>query len=362
MFRCASLLRQKAELQVECSPSWGARGRVLLTRCRSLFLIALLAMFLCLPDRAAAERASASVLTIGNSFADNATAYLPDLAKAGGKNLILFRANIGGASLERHAFHLAKAEANSNDPEGRPYRGRPDPKTGAARDFSLPEALSCQAWDFVTLQQVSQLSFRPETYHPYTEQLIAAVRKNAPTAEILIHQTWAYRMDHPLFRVGDGFTPRAMYLGIRYAYDQLADQTKFRILVVGDAFHLARETRRWKFTPDPSFAPVTATDGQLPDQRRSLNVGWFWGKAPGQTQPTLKLDAIHANPAGRYLGAVVFYMTIFDTSEVPASFTPQGLSEPDAAALRALAQAAVLAERANRALESRTYSPPVRSN
>jgi len=156
------------------------------------------------------ERDSVAMLTIGNSFADDATAYLPKLAEAGGKTLVIFRANLGGSSMERHAGHLQAAEANPADPAGRPYEKRTHPVTGETRDFSLPEALQMHRWDFVTIQQVSQLSFRPETYHPYVDQLVAAIKKYAPQAEILIHETWAYREDHAMFKKSDGFTPAKM--------------------------------------------------------------------------------------------------------------------------------------------------------
>src|SRR3954467_11891846 len=74
----------------------------------------------------AAERESLKLLTIGNSFADNPLEYLPAMAKAGGKTLIVGRANIGGCPLERHARHLRQAEAG--DPEGLAYETT-DPRT-----------------------------------------------------------------------------------------------------------------------------------------------------------------------------------------------------------------------------------------
>jgi hypothetical protein len=44
----------------------------------------------------------------------------------------------------------------------------------------------------VTLQQASHLSFQYDTYTPYLSNLAAFVRQHAPTARIMIHQTWAY--------------------------------------------------------------------------------------------------------------------------------------------------------------------------
>ncbi len=64
------------------------------------------------------EAQPVKVLTVGNSFADDACALLPDLAKAGGKDLFLVRANLGGHSLAQHVGYLQAYEANADDPKG----------------------------------------------------------------------------------------------------------------------------------------------------------------------------------------------------------------------------------------------------
>lgn len=308
------------------------------------------ALFVWLPaitSRAAASdtRDALAVLTIGNSFADDATAFLPEMAKAGGKELVIFRANLGGASMERHATHLRAFMANADDPNGRPYKNRLHPQTGERQDFSLPEALEAYAWDVVTIQQVSHLSFRPETFHPFVDELITAIRRHAPQAEIVIHEIWAYREDHAFFNRDDGFTPRVMYERASSAYRALAKEKGMRLLVVGDAFNLARQTRRWTFVPEE--VDVSAyEEGELPPQDNSLNVGWYWRKGKDGEAPELRLDAIHANTAGRYLGAAVWYLTLFGEDEVPDSYAPNGLDALDATSLRQLAEAAVFAERA----------------
>lgn len=319
------------------------------SRRRSSWRLALgiLAVAVCaLPLRAAeGARDAVKLLTIGNSFADDATAFLPAMSTAGGKQLVLFRANLGGCSLERHAKHLAAAldDPSATDTNARPYKntgalGLPDLKT-----VSLPDALKAQAWDYVTIQQVSHQSFKPESYEPYASQIVAKIRELAPQAEILIHQTWAYREDHPIFQKNDGFTPAKMYQGSRDAYHRLAaTYGGLRILPSGDALHLARQTPRWTFKPDAAFDYANPPAGTLPDQSASLNVGWRWVKQKDATQK-LQLDAIHCNTAGRYLGAAVWYQVIFDTTEVPAAYVPTGLSDEAVASLREHARAAVAA-------------------
>ncbi len=311
------------------------------------FTFLLLAITLCIPPqiRAAstAERTSVKLFTIGNSFVDYPTAFLPDMAKAGGKTLILGKANLGGCSLERHARYLAQAEAN--DPAGRVYKAFVDPKTGQTRAVTLPEALASEKWEIVTIQQWSQLSYTPETFHPYVDQLIAAVRKYAPQAEIVIQETWAYREDHPFFQKNDGFTQRKMYEGVRATYHQLAAETGFRVMPTGDAIELARQTPRWTYAPDKNFDFKNPPAGQVPNEPTSLNAGWAWKKnKAGEVKFTL--DAIHLSNAGKYLGAAVWYQFVFNTDTVPASFTPPGISADDAADLRQYAGVAIKAERA----------------
>jgi len=291
----------------------------------------------------AAERASLKVFAIGNSFSRDTLTDLPALAKAGGKDLILANAYIGGCSLQRHLKHLRQAEAG--DIEGKAYKAHTDPKTGEKRDLSLVDLLTAQPWDIVTIQQASPLSFKPESYQPFADQLIAAIHKYAPTAEIVVHETWAYREDHEFFQKNDGFTPAKMYSGLRDAYRSLADGKGYRIIPVGDAFNLARQTPRWTYVPDPAFDFKNPPAGQLPDQHASLNVGWNLTKTK-TGESALKLDAKHCNAAGKYLGGATWYQILFNTDTVPAAYTPKGLDAATAADLRTHAEAAVKAERA----------------
>ncbi|MFA6963011.1 MAG: DUF4886 domain-containing protein [Opitutaceae bacterium] len=310
--------------------------------CAFTLLLLTITLFIPLPGRSADERAALKVLAIGNSFSRDAMADLPDLAKAGGKTLVASNAYIGGCSLERHVKHLKQAEAGN--PEGKAYKNIPDPVTGEKHDVSLIDLLTAQPWDVVTLQQWSQLSYKPETFQPFADELIAAIHKYAPTAEIVVHETWAYREDHAWFKKDDGFTPAKMYAGISSTYKAFADGKGFRLIPVGDALNLARQTPRWTYVTDPAFDFKNPPAGHLPDQHTSLNAGWSWGKDKDGA-PKLNLDAIHCNTAGRYLGAAVWYQVLFNTSDIPASYIPKGLTAIDTADLRTHILAAVKAER-----------------
>lgn len=293
-------------------------------------------------DTPAAERDSIRVLTIGNSFAENALQNLPAIAKAGGKRLVVFRANIAGSALEQHARHLRQAYAG--EPAGHAYKNVQDPINGGPRrDFSLPEALELAPWDVVTIQQVSHQSYRRQSFEPHARNLIEAIRKHAPTAEIIIHQTWAYRADHDLF--GDGaLDPDRMHAGLRAAYDELGRRYGLRLLRSGDAFDLANNSPSWRYTPDPDFNYANPTAGVNP-RENTLYVGTRWRKDGKTGEQKLSTDASHAGAAGGYLAGCVWYLTLFNAKEVPASYQPSSLTPEQAAELRAFAQQAAKSSR-----------------
>lgn len=315
-----------------------------LTFLLSLFVAALLHVGIA----ASAPRQEVRFLTVGNSFAEDATRLLPEFAKAGGKQLIILRANIGGCSLEKHASILAIALKDSSDPAGKGYKAKPHPRTGEKQDFSLPEALNAEKWDFVSIQQVSDNSYKPDTYEPHASALIAAIKRNAPSAEILIHETWAWREDAPKL-AQEGIDSQKMYEGLRAAYRALSERHNLRIMPVGDAFQLARAHPNWKFSgKDASFDYTNPSEGKLPNETGGLNIGWRWVKAKGQKQAKLSLDYKHANTDGQYLGAAVFYEILYNDSVLDVPFVPAKMSPENARILRQIAHQAVLASRQNR--------------
>lgn len=304
---------------------------------RGLVLLGL-AWSLALPSLASAEtpRRALRVLTVGNSFANDITHFFPPLTLAAEVDLTLFRANLGGATFERHATHLRAALADPESAAARPYR-QTDPTTGEARNFSLPEALALAPWDVVTIQQVSHLSHRLETFEPHATEVIEAVRRLASGAEIVVHQIWAYRDDHAFFR-GE-LTPEAMHQNVRRTYHEFARSRGLRVLPVGDAFHLARQEERWTYQPDPEFDYAQPPAGRLPNEKSGLHVGWSWRMVEGLR--AFRLDGFHANDAGRYLGACVLFGFLLPDMEVPSAFRPGTLSEEDAADLRLHARRAL---------------------
>ena len=170
------------------------------------------------------------ILSIGNSFSHNAHTYFNEIAKAMEADLVLFNACIGGCTLERHMRHADAYDKNRNDPEGSPY------PVAKGCKISLRECLKLKKWDVVTIQQASPSSFKPETYHPHGDRLIAYIRRHAPQAEIVVHKTWAYREDHSFWGDKDLDTDR-MYKRLSQAYRDFCAENHFRMIPAGDAFH-----------------------------------------------------------------------------------------------------------------------------
>ncbi|HZE96766.1 MAG TPA: DUF4886 domain-containing protein [Planctomycetota bacterium] len=272
------------------------------------------------------------LLTIGNSFSGNATHFLGDLAKAGGHVLVHQPMSIGGAAMEVHWTHI---QANEKDPK--------DP-AGLYGTKSLGPTLESGDWDYVTIQQASIKSHDVDTYRPYAAQLQEYVKKHAPRAELLLHQTWAYRVDDPRFKpnaaAGEPKTQEEMYRSLSSAYKTIAKELGVRRIPTGDAFHLADTDPQGAYKPDTTFDRATAVPPALPDQTHSLHAGFKWG-ASKEGKPMITMDGHHANTAGEYLGACVWYEVLFQESSVGNTFVPAGLKTEDAVYLQGVAHRAV---------------------
>ncbi len=123
------------------------------------------------------------ILSIGNSFSQDAQRYLHMSARSAGVQLDTVNLYIGGCSLERH-YNNMLGDIKDYLLE---FNGQ---STGFRT--TIKEALLNGPWDVITLQQVSQLSVCCDTYTPYIGELASYVRKFAPNAKIIIHQTWFY--------------------------------------------------------------------------------------------------------------------------------------------------------------------------
>lgn len=155
-----------------------------------------------------------NILSIGNSFSQDAQRYLHEIAAADGVKLNTFNLYIGGCSLSTHYRNmLTEDRAYTLEMNGR--------STGFK--VSLQEALLNRDWDVVTVQQVSSKSPYYESYQPYLNELVDCVRTCVPKAKILVHQTWAYEQDSQRLNVELGYADQKdMFRGLEDAYNRAA--------------------------------------------------------------------------------------------------------------------------------------------
>ena len=284
------------------------------------------------------------LLTVGNSFSQNATRQLGHLATNAGHTLIHQPIVVGGASLE---LHWGRAAAFEKDPAS--TNGLYSNKQ------SLKQMLTAQPWDFVTIQQASIKSHDAATYRPFAQQLHDHIKRHAPKAEVLIHQTWAYRVDDPRFKVtspkaGEPATQAQMYEQLTRAYSTIAAELGLRRIPVGDAFYLADTDPKWGYRPDAKYDFKDKSQTALPDQTHSLHVGWRRSKGKDGKE-SLGMDGHHANVAGEYLGACVWFEVLYGESVVGNDFITPGLDKVHARFLQETAHRAVLASRTRHASE-----------
>lgn len=123
------------------------------------------------------------ILSIGNSFSDDAQHYLHSLAKHDGVQIKTVNLYIGGCTLRTHYLNML------DDAQRYPFWFNGE-ATGLS--VSIRQALISDDWDIITLQQASHQSFDYATYTPYLEELAKYVKKYCPHAKLYIHETWGY--------------------------------------------------------------------------------------------------------------------------------------------------------------------------
>lgn len=284
------------------------------------------------------------VLMVGNSFSQSVLAYLPKLAAAAPDcKLKLGQAMIGGCTMERHCNEFKKAE---QDPKYKPYWTNLtlDPKNPKNHKASLKDLLTADKWDIVTIQQGSHQSWMPEKFGPYAEELIGIIRKYAPQAEIVVHQTWAYRSDDPRIAPGKPgwkFEQKGMYERLTKNYTDLAKKHNFRIIPVGYAVQLTREKSPVKFRNyDPALLK-TLNFPDLPSQAGDVVGNMYWGKDRKSGEMQIRRDSIHLNNRGNYLQGCTWFMFLFNKKAADVKFIPNNIGDKDAKFLAECAEEAV---------------------
>ena len=169
------------------------------------------------------------ILVIGNSFGEDATHFLHDLALTRGINTKVVNLYIGGCSLERHWRNI---ENEAKDYEYQ-LNGR-----ATGNKVSIQDALAEEKWDYIVTQQSSHDSGWLDTYEPFMGWIAEYIKKEAPWAKFMLQETWAYEVDskHDCFaryhRDQD-----EMYQKLYEAYHLAADRNHTLIADVGKKFY-----------------------------------------------------------------------------------------------------------------------------
>ena len=167
------------------------------------------------------------ILSIGNSFSQDAHRYLYLLAKNAGIPVRAVNLFIGGCPLSRHYRNMLTGEDAYNLEVNGEYSGF---------RVSLDRALLTDDWDVVTIQQASHYSTMPETYAPYLPSLAEHIRRCVPRAKLLFHKTWAYEAGSDRLCNMMGYdTPDAMLAAITNAVETEAAPLVDGIIPSGDA-------------------------------------------------------------------------------------------------------------------------------
>lgn len=182
-----------------------------------------------------------NVLSIGNSFSTDAHTYLPQMAKAAGKELMLCNLYIGGCSLEQHWNNWREEKEDYVYEVYLPG----ETEMRAPDGLAIHDVVEDEDWDVITLQQCSHLSGIAETYSPYLAELAAYCRMMKPDARIMLHQTWAYERGCPKPEFAEYYhsDQDEMYRALTECYAKAAQEAEIDIIIPsGRAWQTARQT------------------------------------------------------------------------------------------------------------------------
>lgn len=178
------------------------------------------------------------VLAFGNSFSNDGTSFIDDIAKADGKDIRVADCSIGGCSLERHYGNIFNGTTDYS------FYYRTITGTKSFSNVGMYQALVATDWDYITIQQVSGKSGKIDSYEPYLGELIEYFKEVCPDAEIVFHATWAYSQDstHQDFPAY-GSSQTNMHNAIEETYLKVSQKYGYTPLIpTGEAIKRARAT------------------------------------------------------------------------------------------------------------------------
>lgn len=153
------------------------------------------------------------ILSIGNSFSEDATTYLSRAAANQGISIHTENLYIGGCSLKQHYNNMISGE--------KAYELQINGES-AGKYISVNEMLENDSWDIITVQQASHFSAYYVSFQPYLSELVKFIRKKQPDAKVFIHQTWAYEEGSQRLAENGFATRKEMFAKIKENYSVAA--------------------------------------------------------------------------------------------------------------------------------------------
>lgn len=214
------------------------------------------------------------ILSIGNSFSEDAHRYLHKIAEANGKDLTCANLYIGGCSLKHHYINLTDNE-KSYDFQ---FNGE-----NTHIKISIKDAVKSNTWDYITLQQASHESFDINNYTPYIERIAEWLRIRCPNTKILLHQTWAYPQNRERLSEMGFKTTEEMFDSVKCAYDKAQRLISAdNMIKSGDAM-----LKAYKLNPDIVYRDAIHASCGF---GRYL-IGCVWYKALFNEKPLIQISS-----------------------------------------------------------------------
>ena len=130
------------------------------------------------------------ILAIGNSFSADTMQHLYSIASNSGVNdIVLGNLYIGGCSLLMHANN---AEYDKPDYT---YHSTTNGVWKSEPNYKISTAIASENWDFISLQQVSDMSGMPNSYNSLAYLVNYLNKIKAKDTKIVWNMTWAYQAD-----------------------------------------------------------------------------------------------------------------------------------------------------------------------
>lgn len=240
-------------------------------------------------------RTTLKVLSIGNSYSDDAHTYLTEIAQnAGFEEIIIGNAYRGGCTLNQHHSYITSntpayiyklKKLNENGSISKT-------ESGTEANTTLLECIKAEDWDIITIQQGSAEFGKDNTYGNL-QNIINYVNdhKTNKNAKIVWHQTWAYADNSTVLE--------ERYNGISQIemYNRIVSAMQTNVLPLNDIAFVI-----------PAGTAVQNVRAKLGDVLTDS-------------------DAVHLNPMGDYIAGLTWFAKITGMSIDNITYAPAAVGD-----------------------------------